>query len=256
MQVSRRINHTGRRKIKHTEVEISIVEETGKPPKFSVDFKLDKEKLPSDADLFIEAYHRNTSQRFNFGTVAAPICPENTTLDEIDLSGPTLFRVKVVDHSQTIGRLVASAERLAPRDEENEEQRSSLMIIKRMPEMGNLPWKLSFNEAHKPVLCINNKIPDGINQLLHNPFFQSLVLPSAFREVLMYILWDQGTEQNEDSWYKLWIDFANKLGPEECPLESDPDILHAWIDDVIRAFSEKHHFCEHLIMRMEEQHYD
>lgn len=230
-------------------------EQNGKSPSFTAEFRLDKEKLPADAELFVEAYHRNTSQRFSFGTVAAPIAPTDTTLDQIDLSGPTLFRVKVVDNSQSVGRLIASAEQLAPKEDEKEEQRSSLMIIKRMPEMGNLTWKISFNEARKPVLCINTRIPDAINQLMHNSFFQSLILPSAFREVLMYILWNQGLEQDEGSWHKQWIEFANVLGPEECPSENDPDILHGWIDDVIREFSEKHRFCDHLISRMEEQNY-
>lgn len=255
MQISRHINHTGRKKIKHTEVEIRMVEQGGKPPAFETEFRLNKDKLPADADLFVEAYHRNTSQRFPFGTVAAPIQPDDTTLDQIDLSGPTLFRVKIVDNTQSIGRLIATADRLTPEDDEDEEQRTSLMIIKSMP-MGNVTWNIAFNEAHKPVLCINNKIPDAKNQLLYNPFFQSLVLPAAFREVLMFILWNQEDEQTEGSWQHDWMEFSNRLGPEECPAESDPDILHGWIDDVIRTFSEKHHFCDHLIRRIEEQHYD
>lgn len=218
MQISKHINYTGRRKIKHTEVEICMHEQNGKSPSFTAEFRLDKEKLPADAELFVEAYHRNTSQRFSFGTVAAPIAPTDTTLDQIDLSGPTLFRVKVVDNSQSVGRLIASAEQLAPKEDEKEEQRSSLMIIKRMPEMGNLTWKISFNEARKPVLCINTRIPDAINQLMHNSFFQSLILPSAFREVLMYILWNQGLEQDEGSWHKQWIEFANVLGLKNAPV--------------------------------------
>ncbi|WP_294053185.1 hypothetical protein [Thiolapillus sp.] len=252
MQMSRRINHTGRKKIRHSEVEILLQEQGSGPPSFEVDFRMNRKELPPDADLYVEAYHRNTLQRFGFGTVGAPLPPLDTMLDQVDLSGPVLFRVKVVDSSQQISRLIALADRLAPRYEETEEQRSSLMIIRRMPEMGNLVWKLSFNELHKPVLCINSSVPDGIGQLQHNPFFQSLVLPSAFREVLMYILWNQEGEQDEGSWQEQWITFANRLAPEECPADPDPDIRHQWIDDSVRAFSEKHHFCEHLIRRMED----
>lgn len=253
MQISRHINHTGRLKIKHSEVEIRIIEQPGKAPSFTAAFMLNKEQFPADADLLIEAYHRNTSQRFNFGTVSAAIPPTDTTLHQIDLTGPTLFRVKVVDNSERIGQLIASAERLAPTDDDTEEQKSSLMIFKSMPDMGNLTWRLSFNEARKPVLCINNRIPEAKQQLLHNPYFKSLVLTSAFREVLMYILWDQGTEQDDDgSWQQQWLDFAVSIGQEDCPTEADADILHGWIDDVIRAFSEQHDFCEHLIHHMED----
>jgi hypothetical protein len=256
MQISSHINHTNRRKIKHTEVEIELIDQDEKPPAFNATFNLNLEKLPPAANLFVEAYHRNTSQRFDFGTAGAPLPPEDTTLTDIDLSGPTLFRVKIVDNSEKIGRLVASAERLTPKDDDAEEQRASLMIFKSVPEMGNLTWKISFNEAHKPVLCINNRIPEAKHQLMNNPVFQSLVLPAAFREVLLYILWNGEEEPEEGTWHSQWIDFANRLGQEECPItEKDPDLLMGWVDDVVRAFSESHHFCDHLVKRMEDNRY-
>lgn len=256
MQISRHINHTGRRKIKHSEVEIELIDQGDRPPAFQATFNLDLEHLPPDADLFVEAYHRNTSQRFDFGTAAAPLAPKSTTLSDIDLSGPTLFRVKVVDNSEKIGRLIASAERLSPKDEDAEEQRASLLIFKSMPEMGNLTWKLSFNEEHKPVLCINNRIPEAKHQLMHNPLFQSLVLPAAFREVLLYILWSEGDEPAEGTWQNHWIEFASRLSDEDCPIaEEDPDLLMTWINDVVRSFSETHHLCDHLIKRMEDHSY-
>lgn len=255
MQISRHINHTGRRKIKHTEVQVEMIEQEGRAPAFQVAFNLDRDRLPPDARLYVEAYHRNTSQRFDFGTVSAPFAPKDTTLTEIDLSGPTLFRVKVVDESEQIGRLIASAERLSPRDEDAEEQRASLLIFKSVPEMGNLTWKLSFNEEHKPVLCINNRIPEAKQQLMHNPLFQSLVLPAAFREVLMYILWSEGDEPVEGTWHSQWIEFANNTVQDECPINEDPDRQMGWIDDVVRAFSEAHHLCDHLIKRMEDHSY-
>lgn len=256
MQISRHINHTGRRKIKHSEVEVTLVEQDEMAPAFEIVFKLDKEQLPPDASLFVEAYHRNTSQRFDFGSVSAPVAPIDTTLTEIDLSGPTLFRVKVVDNSEQIGRLIASAERLSPNDEDEEDQRASLLIFKSMPEMGNLTWKLSFNEANKPVLCINNRIPEAKHQLMYNPFFKSLVLPAAFREVLMFILWSEEDEPAEGTWHSQWLEFANKIASEDCPInEEDPDRLMGWINDVVRAFSEAHHLCDHLIKRMEDHSY-
>lgn len=256
MQISRHINYTGRQKIKHAEVEIELLEQDDRPPAFHASFNLNLEKLPSDADLFVEAYHRNTSQRFNFGMAGAPIHPSDTTLTEIDLSGPILFRVKVVDNSKKVGRLIASAEQLSPKDADEEEQRASLMIFKSIPEMGNLSWKLSFNEAHKPVLCINNRIPEAKHQLMNNPVFQSLVLPAAFREVLLYILWSEEDEPTEGTWHGQWIDFSNKLAQYDCPInEGDPDLLMSWIDDVVSKFSESHHLCDHLIKRMEDQSY-
>ena len=251
MQISGRINHTGRKNLKRSEVQIRIDDPLVIPSSFTVEFNLDKKDLPANADIYIEAYHRNTLQRYDFGTVANPITPESTVLDQIDLSGPTLFRVKIVDHSEHASRLLALADRLMPSDDNEEEQKASLMIFRTTPELGQLTWKMSYNEANKPVLCINSKIPQGKDQLLHNPFFQSLIIPAAFREVLMYIIWekDDNGEADEESWQKQWEDFANDVAPYEMPNEIDQ--LYGWIDDVVSTFSENHSFCEHLIKRME-----
>lgn len=253
MQISGRINHTGRKKIKHNEVHIRIDDPLITPSSFTAEFNLDKNDLPGNAEIYIEAYHRNTLQRYEFGTVANPKSPESTVLDQVDLSGPTLFRVKIVDHSEHACRLLALADRLIPSDGNDEEQKASLMIFKSTPELGQLTWKMSFNESNKPVLCINSNIPQGKDQLLYNPYFQSLIIPAAFREVLMYIVWDmdQNEEADEDSWQKQWQEFANDIALEEMP--NEPDQLYGWIDDVVSSFSEGHKFCEHLIKRMEVQ---
>ena len=252
MKISRHINHTGRRKIKHSEVQITLNEHPNTPPTFDASFSLDSSKLPGDAALYIEAYHKNTSQRFHFGTAGSPIPPENRTLDQLDLSGPILFRVKVVDDSDKIGRLVASAERLRPKEDEEEESRASLMTFK-STDLGDLTWKMSFLPDNKPVLCINSRIPEAKGQLMNNPVFQGLILPAALRETLMFIFLNIAEEDaDEDSWHKPWMDFANFIAPEDKPDSADPFELNDWIDDVITEFSRRHELCEMLVTRMED----
>lgn len=249
MQISRQINHTGRKHIKRSEVQIELIE-TREIPEFRVNFRLDTSRLPADANVYVEAYHRNTSQRFDFGTVAAPREPDSLQLDQLDLSGPTLFRVKVVDNSEQVGRLIASAEGLSPRSED-ESQNESLMIFRSSPGMGNLTWKMAF-DADKPVLCINNKIKEGKTLLLHNPLFQGLILPAAFREVLLKIFIDEALEQ-EDGWQGNWLSFAQKIAPEELVDFGDPEVVHDWINGVVSEFSNQHHLCQNLILKMEDQ---
>jgi len=252
MKTSRHINHTGRHKIKRTEVQISLTEHPHSPPSFDASFNLDSGKLPGDAALYVEAYHKNTSQRFNFGTARSPIPPENRVLDQIDLSGPILFRVKVVDNSEKVGRLVASAERLRPKEDEEDESRASLMTFK-STDLGNLTWKMSFIPDSKPVLCINSRIPEAKGQLTNNPVFQGLILPSALRETLMFIFLNIAEEEaEEDSWHKPWLDFASFIAPEEKPDSEDPFELSEWIDGVVTEFSRRHDLCEALVTRMED----
>ncbi|WP_300496456.1 hypothetical protein [Marinobacter sp.] len=249
MQISRQINHTGRIHIKRSEVQIEVVE-TKDVPEFRANLKLDTSRLPANADIYIEAYHRNTSQRFEFGTVAAPRDPESLKLDQLDLSGPTLFRLKIVDNTEQVGRLIASAEGISP-SSEDESKNESLMTFRSSPGMGNLTWKVVF-EGDKPVLCINNKIPEGKSLLLNNPMFSSLILPAAFREVLLKIYMDEGFDE-EEGWQANWLSFAREIAPEELVDPDDLELVLDWINDVAGAFSDQHHMCQNLILKMEDQ---
>lgn len=252
MKTSRHINHTGRHRIRRNEVQITLNEHPNAPPSFEASFTLDTGKLPTDAALYVEAYHKNTLQRFHFGTAGSPIPPANRTLDQLDLSGPILFRVKVVDNSDKVGRLVASAERLRPANDDEEASRASLMTFK-SADLGDLTWKMSFIPDSKPVLCINNRIPEAKTQIMHNPLFQGLVLPAALRETLLFIFLEIAEEDpDEDSWHKPWIDFANFVAPEDKPETSDPFELNEWIDGVVTEFSRRHELCNLLITRMED----
>lgn len=245
--MQRTINHTGRRKIEVRELQINIFEQDNGVPAFDVDFSLNREKLPDDASIYIEAYQRNTLQRFNFGTVGEIQKPENRELDQLDLSSPTLFRIRIVDETKHLGRLIASAERLKPEGDSEEDKRSSLLVLKSRP-LGQQTWKVEFDNGGKPVLCINSRIPDAVGQLKNNPLFQSLILPGAFRHVLMFFLWNEDDEEGGVA--EEWITFAESIADER-PHGDDPKQLTDWIDDVVERFSESFDLCDLLLHKLE-----
>lgn len=240
------INHTGRRKIEVKELQIRLNHTDNHSPSFDVDFSLKASTLPSNAAIYIEAYQRNTLQRFHFGTVSNITKPENRILDQLDLSSPTLFRIRVVDESDHIGRLIASAEGLRPTGDGEDDNHSSLLTVRSRP-LGEVTWKVEFETGGKPELCINSRIPSAIEQLKTNPQFQSLILPAAFRQVLLYFLWDNNEDNTE---FDNWIRFAEHIATPR-PDERDPSILMPWIDDVIDRFSQQFELCNMLINRME-----
>ena len=201
MQAS--INHTGRRKILASEIQIRMQSQENDAPIFDVDFSLNREKLPNDATIYIEAYQRNTLQRFHFGTVGQINKPENRKLDQLDLSSPALFRIRIVDENDHHGRLIASAEKLKP--EGDDDLKASLLAVRSRP-LGQQTWKIDMETGDKPELTINSRIPDAIGQIKNNPQFQSLILPSAFRQVLMYFLWNDDDEDNGIA--EEWLRFA------------------------------------------------
>jgi len=248
--MQRSINHTGRRKIEAKELQIQLLEQKSGAPEFDVHFSLNRARLPDEASVYIEAYQRNTLQRFDFGTVGEIRKPENRRLDQLDHSGAILFRIRIVDETEHLGRLVASADRLKPEGDDEEDQRSSLLVVRSRP-LGQQTWKLEIDTGGKPELVINSRIPDAIGQVKHNPQFQSLILPAAFRQVLMYFLWNEDDDEDEGSIAGQWIAFAEQLAGDR-PQEKDPLQLAHWVDDVVERFSETFELCDILLHKMEE----
>lgn len=247
--MQRTINHTGRRKIEAQEVQIHLHEKQGGRLTFDVDFSLDARSLPSTAAIYIEAYRNNTLQRFFFGSVGHIEKPEDLSLDQLDLSGPVLFRVRIVDESERVGRLIASADRLKASGDIDEDSRTSLFTVRKRP-LGEVTWKIEFETGGKPELCINDKIPAAIEQLRNNVIFQSLIFPAALREVLLYIC---QTNLEEDEIYQEWIRFAEYLAPGR-PVDDTSDLIDklSWIDEVVEGFCKQFELCSTLSHRMEE----
>ncbi|MDQ6971874.1 MAG: hypothetical protein Q9M30_04430 [Mariprofundaceae bacterium] len=244
MRISRRINQTGRKKIPRSDVTINVREQQGKLV-FTAAFNLNA-TLPPDGALYVEAYNSNTLQRFDFGTVGFPRDPASTLLDQLDLSSPVKFRVKVVDESGHSARLIASAEGLRSEEDAEEERKASLMTFKSAP-LGSLTWKVvcSDDEDGMPVLYLNNMIPAAKDTLLLNPVFRGLVLPGALREVLFSILTnlDDGGEPAEGSWQERWLGFASGI----CPPDTGAGMNHDWVNGVAEIFSDKFSLCEKLV---------
>lgn len=247
--MQRTINHTGRRKIEVKELQINMLEQSNGVPAFDVDFSLNRDKLPVDASIYIEAYQRNTLQRFRFGTVGEIQKPENRELDQLDLTSPALFRIRIVDETEHLGRLIASAERLKPEGDNDEDKRSSLLVVKSR-DLGQQTWKIEFETGGKPELCINRRIPNAIGQLKSNPLFQALILPGAFRQVLMFFLWNDDDE-DEGGVAEEWMTFAEHIAYER-PGGKDPLQLTAWVDDVVARFSEAFELCDILVHKLED----
>lgn len=246
--MKRTINHTGRRKLERKEINIRLREAEGQVLSFDVDFFLETKNLPNDAVIVIEAYNRNTLQRFSFGTVGKIEKPDSCILDQIDPTGAPLFRVRIIDEAEKIGRLIASAEGLKPESDEAEDQRSSIIKLACRP-LGSQTWTVNIPVEGKPELVINNSIPDAMHHIKSNPQFQSLILPAALRQVLMHYLWE--AEFEEGSIQEQWLHFAKHLAGDR-PHGDDVSELMTWVDMVVERFSERFELCELLKMKMEE----
>jgi len=251
MKVSRRLNFTGRKKLKSTEAKFELINGDDGVPTFDAKFSIERRSINPDALLFVEAKCNNTVQRFSFGTYDLPEAPDDRRLNQIDLGGVITFTAKVVDESEGVGRLLASGKYRSVGDEE-ESNRVSLMVFK-SADLGSTVWKMEFQEGEKPVLLINSRIPEAKEKLTGNRIFQGLILPAAFRETLLYYLLDNHGVPDDDSIAKKWLDFAEMYAAEERPGSlNDFAEVHQWVTGVSGEFSRKFNMCSGVAAMLEE----
>jgi hypothetical protein len=238
-----RINSTGRQRIRGDMVSFALV--GGSPPKFvgTIDFG-GLPEVPGNALVFVEVHRQNIIERFDFGTVANTAPRVDTALRE--LTGENLkFRVKVVEPGT--GKLLALGDRFSPDDVEQAGRQPLLNV--REDDLKGEPWRtaLAENEAQ---LVLNERIPDAISRLKGDQLFQALILPAAFRQVLL-MMWaqrrDVESDPDDDEWSSKWLRFAEHLTGEEHPHWSDDEAVRDWIDDVCETFSSRHDLLSPLV---------
>ena len=241
-------NYTGRKKIYQDEVLFSLLGSEDSPS-FNVEFKFNERGFPKESALYVEAYYKETRQRYNFGKISAIVHPENRSITEVDLSGLTLFRVIIVDETESRGRLLASGERFrANSDNKEKKGKSSLISVVQKP-MGQVPWRVDVEPENAPVLCLNKSIPNVIEKIRYDPYFKALVLPAVLREILVRFLWDEVGAENEAM--EKWMEFAEKFGEKMPASSEDIGLLEGWVDGVVDEFSKKLSLTDCLLKEME-----
>ncbi|MCH7641247.1 hypothetical protein IID22_03560 [Patescibacteria group bacterium] len=250
-RMTRRINHTGRKKIERSNVSISIVEHDQNRRSFTADLALKALDLPGDAKVFVEAYYKQSIQRFSFGTVSNIRTPESTSLDEIDHGGTILFRVKVVDSTSKVGRLLAAAERINAKGQSDEDNRDYLVTLK-TADLGEDIWRMELSSDIKPCLIINNRIPNASVRVKSDPVFQGLILPAMVRDVLTYLFWDEECHIDEETWQVSWIEYCENLTTTDLPENGDPGELRNWMDDVVTKFCNSFRLGSRLVNQLTE----
>jgi hypothetical protein len=112
--VIRKINFTGRKKIKRTNVRVDILRDAEGRRLFKLHLELSDHRLPSNAHICAEAYHRTGYQRYDFGSLSNQKSPEDRRLRRFSDATLPLFRVKVVDRTSAHGRILAALDKIRP----------------------------------------------------------------------------------------------------------------------------------------------
>jgi hypothetical protein len=241
--VKKRINSTGRRKLFGDDVRITIIQEnSGGPASFEA--KFDFSELPDldrNAKVYVEPYVRSSSMRFDFGVVANPVSPATTVMTDLDRGESVLFRVRVVDDSQIVGRILAAANGIRPIEKGDSSDRKPLLPLK-TTDTGELLWRLAFDPSSGPVLEISNKVPALASRIKIDPLLQGSIYPMALRDVLTRLTSESVDEEAE--WFQDWSKFVSALtGSELDELENDEVSQEMFISDAVTTFADAHRFA-------------
>jgi hypothetical protein len=239
-----RINSTGRQKITRDMAAFSVFKHDDSAAEFTAAINLSGLDLPGNGEVVVEAYRQSLHERYAFGTVGAVRANERPILRELDPSNVS-FRIKVIEPGT--GRLLARGDRFGTAEAEEGGRQELLKVVER--DLGQEPWRTEiFDEDRKPILVLNNRIPDALSRIRTDPHLQAYILPAALRQVLM-MLWLEMREEDEDDethWATQWIRFAQNLTGSEKPDWSEVAEVTRWIDDVCRQFSAKFFFMDRI----------
>jgi len=244
----RRLNYTGRKRIRREDVCITIFESDDSPPRFEARLNLGTYELPHEAQVFVEAYRQTTWMRFRFGTVGN-VQPEDPLL-LTDFGSPegVLFRVRVSSLENPRGKLLAEADRIHPRKpDEQEQSRIPLLSVVPSADLGEEVFRVDFSD--RPILLVNAKIPDW-KVATRTPVFVSLVYPAVLREILARILHlgHPGEIEEDGDWHSQWLRFATLLPgmSTDVPASDNQEAADRWIDEAVGAFCRQHKMMQHF----------
>lgn len=243
----RKFNYTGRKRIPQKLVRIHKFS-NGQTNYFTASLALQNLGFPEHARIYVEAYLAANFVRFPFGTVSRPVTPADSSLDDLPGTDDISFRVKVVDESSNMGRIIAQADNIRANNDIDSGQKESILPVK-YANIKHQIWKVEFDQDFPgPVLIFNNEdnFPGIRTKMKDDPHFFSLIYPTAIRIVLSKIIEEGYLERDSDEWYSRWIQFTEDvLGVSPTPSKDSPEVDN-WIDEVVNSFCLKHRVLNRL----------
>ncbi|MCZ2103415.1 MAG: hypothetical protein LC137_03455 [Burkholderiales bacterium] len=245
-----RINSTGRKRIHREHVRIRLNEAgASQPPTFTADIQLPADlRLDPSAKIYVEPYVKSSSMRFDFGTVGQITPPANCVLSDIDAGAAVLFRVKVVDETEEIGRILASANGIRPENDADGDDRRPLLPV-RSANLGEEIWRLDVDKDAGPTLVVNSRVPDLIEALKRDVYLQGAIYPEVVWRLVREVFGRDNDSEEDGHWvmdWKAWI--ASQLGREIAEYEvEDAEALELLADEVAASFASKNRFVSTLI---------
>lgn len=234
----RKFNYTGRKKIKRSLVRVDLRRDADGYRCFDIALSLDEMALPTKAHVYVEAYHRTAYQRFDCGTLADLHIPQDRRLLRFSETQQPLFRVKVVDLSGGLGRILAALDKVRPQSVDDLPLGGRSLLFVEYHDLGNAVWQLDL-DGDWPVLKLNGNADEIGLVASSDKRFLPLVYPEVFRQILVRILLidEHSDPYCDDDWPSLWLQLACSLPGVGRPPDQGRADQGAWIDTAVESFS-------------------
>ena len=234
----RKFNFTGRKKIKRSLVRVDLLRDADGYRYFDLSLSLGEMDLPPAAHVYVEAYHRTAYQRFDCGAVERLRIPEDRRLLRFSEATLPLFRVKVVDRSGGLGRILATLDRVRPASVDDQDTDSRALLFVEYEDLGSIIWQLDL-DGDWPVLRLNRNATEITLLASSDKRFLPLVYPEIFRQILGRILLvDEHSDPNcDDDWPSLWLKLACRLPGVGLPPDRGRAYQWDWINTAVESFS-------------------
>jgi hypothetical protein len=241
----RKFNFTGRKRIQRTRVRVDLRRDGDGQRCFDISLSLDGMALPAEAHVYVEAYHRTAYQRFDCGRVAGLRIPEDRRLLRFSETMRPLFRVKVVDRSRGVGRILAAVDKVRAVGGDDLPADSQSLLFVEYDDLGNAIWQLDL-DGDWPVLRLNRNADDIGLVASSDRRFLPLVYPEVFRQILVRVLLidEHSDPYCDDDWPSLWLQLACSLPGVGSPPDRGRSDQGAWIDKAVESFSGNYRMLE------------
>ncbi len=247
----RRFNYTQRQRLLHDHLLLSLfTDDASGFPAFKAALDISAYDFPTLARVYVEAYFKSSMMRFDYGTVSdvASRAGDVHLLD--DLQGNNIyFRVKVVDETDDIGRLLAVADKVDPKtDAFHPVDKLPLLHVVFSSDLGRRIWRVDTAEAQvMPTLEVNDtlNLDIPVRELVRkDPMFVSLVFPAVIEQILTYIFFiaedvDIQSDASHD-WRSAWVRYAMQQTRLYTDIQQLDDLdtpeKQDWIQETVQRF--------------------
>lgn len=238
--MKRSFNYTQRKRIPESKLGFVVKKDENGRRTFDATIDLAELDFDEDAHVYVEAFYKRSLARFDFGSTTKLVAPADRSLEDVDFSDRIAFRVKVVDESGSVGRLLGLTDGIdLAIEEEKAAGRRSILPVSYSDELGSEVWRVTFT-ATGPILEVNNQIPRIRDIVRADKSFSSLVLPQAMRSVLERLIITEKmglSDAGMGSWEGRWLFFAQGFSEEPLDSEANVEDRQDWVDNAVALFA-------------------